>query len=85
MKIAGYILEFYIDQGDAWVNAVDPKTTGPITVHRQCAWNHDMLGTDEEITMEKIPVEQADKYTCQLCGLKLSEQVYFAFQAERIA
>ena len=81
MKIAGYTLEFeYFEWG-----GFDYKTTGPLTVHRQCAWNHEMLGNDEDmISMVKIPLEQAALYACSACGKMLSEPAWFAFQAERI-
>ena len=79
MKIAGYTLTFeYFEYG-----GFEPKAH-TTTVHRQCAWNHEMLSGEDEIEMVKIPVEQAEQHTCEICKKKLSEPAWFAFQAERI-
>ncbi len=77
MKIAGYIIHTEVLE---W-GAFEPKTMRSI-VHRQCAWNNDMLY--EEMDMQKIPLEQATRYACSCCGKWLSEPAYFTFQAERI-
>ena len=79
MKIAGYMLTFeYLEWG-----GFEPKVDTAI-VHRQCAWNYQMLGSDNEREMVKILVEQAEQHTCEICEKKLSEPAYFAFQTERI-
>lgn len=78
MKIAGYTITYeYIEWG-----RYDP-TQHTSTVHCQCAWNYEMLGSDDEISMVKIPVEQAGQHTCEICEKKLSEPARFAFQVER--
>jgi len=84
MKIAGYILDFEIDRGDAWLNAVDPQTTGPTSVHRQCAWNHDLLRSSECVRMEKIPMAEAEQHVCSLCGRIVAAPAYFSFEAVTI-
>lgn len=80
-KIAGYILEQHIDQGDAWLNAVDPKSVGPTPAHRQCAWNDERLHNLGEVEIiEYITLENAEKYICDYCNEKLSEPAYFSFE-----
>lgn len=75
MKIAGYQITYeYTEWG-----RYDP-TQHTSTVHRQCAWNHEMLGDEDEIAMVKIPIEQAEQYTCDICKKKLSEPAHFAFE-----
>jgi len=79
MRIAGYTLTFeYLEWG-----GFEPKRD-TATVHRQCAWNYQMLGSDNEVAMIKIPIEQAKQHICEVCGKSLSEPAYFTFQAERI-
>lgn len=80
MKIAGYIIHNEVLE---W-GAFEPKTVRSI-VHRQCAWNADMLYPEDEMDLQKIPMEQAALYACSGCGKLLSEPAWFAFQAERIS
>lgn len=80
MKLAGYLFTSSIDQGDAWVNAVDPKTTEPAYAHRQCAWNHEVLSSNETERLDKIPEADGDKYQCVFCNQLLSAPAYFYFQ-----
>jgi len=75
----GYIGVYEIDQGDAWVNAVDPKQTDPIPFHTKCGLENEMLCGDEHdfdpelISLTEIMQEEADKYVCVFCRRKVSE------------
>ncbi len=82
-KIAGYILNQHIDRGDDWLNAVDPMSTGPFAIHRQCAWEDDglrMVGHGELEIVSTIALVDADKYVCSGCREKLSAPAYFSFE-----
>lgn len=82
-KIAGYILDQFIDQGDEWLNAVDRKMTGPFTMHRQCAWNDEVLHNLGEVEiLSTVSLEEASHQVCSLCREPLSHPAYFHFEAE---
>lgn len=87
MPIAGYEVTSFIDQGDAWVNAVDPKEIIHIA-HRECAWNYEDLreyGSGSDVTnLRKITILEAQEKgrICAYCEQPLTARQYFAFQWE---
>ena len=84
MLIAGYVLTVQIDQGDAWVNAVDPRQF-TVTAHKECAWNEELLRLDSDTTdLKPIKPEEAEGKVCDICEKPLSEKAYFDFQAVAI-
>ena len=84
MLIAGYILTVHIDQGDAWVNAVDPQEF-TVTAHKECAWNEELLRLDSDVTfLSPIMPDEANGLICGICEKPLTEKAYFDFQAVRI-
>lgn len=82
--IAGYHLTHSIDRGDAWLNAVDPLEITS-TVHKECAWNFEMLNEDLE-ELKRISFEEATNQSleCGLCMKPLTVKQYYSFQAEYI-
>jgi hypothetical protein len=78
-KIVGYHLTFSIDQGDAWVNAVDPKSI-TCTMHKECAWNTESLSDTDLEDLQRIGHEEAQGLVCGYCGKPLAEPQYYAFQ-----
>ena len=84
MLIAGYVATVQIDQGDAWVNAVDPQEF-TVTAHKECAWNEELLRIDSDTTdLKPIQPDEAQGLICDICHKLLTEKAYFDFQAVRI-
>lgn len=86
MFIVGYEITAEVDQGDAWVNAVDPKTVNYIA-HKECAWNHEDLSlySDPHELRKITPAEAQEKHlVCGYCEMPLTEKRWFAFQASLI-
>jgi hypothetical protein len=82
--IVGYEITIDIDQGDAWLNAVDGKTQIFIA-HTACAWNHDDLSPlSDVINLRKISEDDARLHDirCEYpeCLHLLIERQPFAFE-----
>jgi|SRR6266702_888021 len=81
MLIVGYEITAMIDQGDAWVNAVDPKNDVYLA-HTACAWNNEALrlGSDT-IDLRYITPEEAQikHHVCGYCEKPLTEAQVFNF------
>ena len=85
--IVGYELTQFIDQGDAWVNAVDPQEA-TFLAHTACAWNYEDLRPESDIIdLRKISTEeaQAKHLTCGYCEKPLTEKQPYAFQEAAVA
>ena len=81
--IAGYHITARIDRGDAWLNSVDPKSHS-CTLHKECAWNLDVLGDPDILQLDKISLEAANGQVCDFCKQPLTSKMYYAFQASYI-